>query len=80
MPLYYFHISNAEIILDDYGTELPDMAAARIEALRASRELAFTGEPRFWAGERWKIWVTDQPNAAGPTLLTVEVSGSVLAA
>ena len=79
MPLYYFHISNGETILDDHGTELPDLAAARLEALRASRELAFTGHPHFWAGERWRIWVTDKPSAAGPTLLAVEVSGSLAA-
>ena len=80
MPLYYFHISNGETILDDHGTDLPDLAAARMEALRASRELAFTGHPHFWVGERWRIWVTDKPNAAGPSLLAVEVSGTVLAA
>ena len=46
---------------------------------RASRELAFTGHPHFWAGERWRIWVTDKPNGAGPALLAVEVSGSLAA-
>jgi hypothetical protein len=35
--------------------------------------------PAFWAGERWRIWVTDKPNGAGPTLLAVEVSGSLAA-
>ncbi|HEV7443280.1 MAG TPA: hypothetical protein VGO18_11845 [Steroidobacteraceae bacterium] len=43
-------------------------------------ELAFTGHLHFWAGERWRIWVTDKPSAAGPTLLAVEVCGSVTAA
>jgi hypothetical protein len=79
MPLYYFHINDGETILDDHGTELPDLAAARLEALRTSRELAFSGHPHFWGGERWRIWVTDKPNATGSTLLAVEISGSLAA-
>ena len=41
MPLYYFHIRDGdELIRDEEGTELPDPAAAKVEALANARDLA----------------------------------------
>jgi hypothetical protein len=40
MGRFYFHIKNGdELIPDDEGTDLPDVAAATREALQAAREL-----------------------------------------
>jgi hypothetical protein len=37
---FFFHIRrDGELVLDDQGTELPDIAAARREAEQAAREL-----------------------------------------
>jgi hypothetical protein len=40
MPRFYFHIRNAdEMTLDDEGTDLPDLNAARELAMASAREL-----------------------------------------
>ena len=39
MPRYYFHIYDDVIAHDEEGAELPNMAAARLNALVAAREL-----------------------------------------
>lgn len=39
MPRYYFHLRNDEIVDDEEGRELPDIAAARECAIEAAREL-----------------------------------------
>jgi hypothetical protein len=40
MPRFYFHLrSGRDIATDDDGTELPDLTAARQEALASAREI-----------------------------------------
>ena len=39
MPKFYFHIYNSEEIRDPEGAELPTLAAAKMEATKAAREL-----------------------------------------
>jgi hypothetical protein len=39
MPRYYFHIYNDMVAMDDEGTELPDVAAAREHAIEGARSL-----------------------------------------
>jgi hypothetical protein len=40
MPRYYFHVCNGNgFTEDEEGRELPDLEAARIEALRAARDI-----------------------------------------
>jgi hypothetical protein len=44
MPRYYFHIRNADdVLLDDEGTDLPDLNAARELALASARDLLGDG-------------------------------------
>jgi hypothetical protein len=40
MPRYYFHVHNDIDAPDAEGTELPDLAAARVAAIQGVRELA----------------------------------------
>lgn len=40
MPHYFFNIFDDEAALDEDGIELPDLAAARHEALEGARDLA----------------------------------------
>jgi hypothetical protein len=37
MPRYYFHLHNSEELRDDEGADLPTIAAAREQAIRAGR-------------------------------------------
>jgi hypothetical protein len=40
MPRFYFHMSSGEEFIEDpEGSDLPDLAAARAEAIDAAREL-----------------------------------------
>jgi hypothetical protein len=74
MARFYFHFANGQTILDDIGTDLPDLEAVRKEAIGTTRELMFDAASHFWAGEPYRLWVTDQPNAAGKTILSLQLS------
>lgn len=39
MPLFYFHVYNDEITMDEEGQDLPDIEAARREAVKSARAL-----------------------------------------
>jgi hypothetical protein len=40
MALFYFHIRTADHVeIDSEGTELPDLPAAKVEALQSAREI-----------------------------------------
>ena len=75
MALHYFHFSNGHTTLDQDGTDLPDLASVRKEAIRSVRELLnLRHSEHLWTGDApWKVWVTDEPDAAGQTVLTLEV-------
>jgi hypothetical protein len=77
MSLYYFHFSNGKTVLDETGTELSNLAAVRKEAVLMSREVILlpNGEcPSLWDGVPSRLWVTDEPSAAGRTILTLDIS------
>jgi hypothetical protein len=80
MPHYYFHLQNGEILLDDAGLELRDIAAAQNEALRVSGDL-IKGGPRatatLWNGTPWRLWVTDQPDGEGKTFFALRFSAEM---
>jgi hypothetical protein len=80
MQCYYFHLENGQILLDDAGVELRDIAAAQNEALRASSEM-FKAGPRttatLWTGTPWRMWVTDKPNGEGKTFFTLRFSAAM---
>ena len=72
---YYFNIKDGQEVLDDEGMELPDMDAVKNEAVQSSSDMLkeIYGE-HFWTGEPWLLWVTDQPNGGGNTMLTLTFS------
>jgi hypothetical protein len=39
MPLYYFNLHDSMDIIDDEGRDLPDISAARAEAINAAHEI-----------------------------------------
>ena len=68
MPLYYFHVFNDETALDDEGTDLPDLAAAREHAVEGARSLVCESIHKGHLNLDHRIEITDEKNAR---LLTV---------
>ena len=59
MPRYYFDIKDGTDFPDVEGSEWPDVAAARIEAVRYSAEVLKEMSERFWNAELWTMSVFD---------------------
>lgn len=59
MPRYFFHVIDGASFRDETGTELPDIDAARAQAIRLSGEILQETGARFWNGTAWKLIVTD---------------------
>jgi hypothetical protein len=77
---YYFHVRDGKEMLDQEGVELLDLSAVKEEAVKASAELLEgLDQEEFWNGEPWKLWVTDKPNGAGNTLLSLIFTAQVSA-
>src|SRR4051794_7647843 len=75
---YFFHVKDGTEMLDENGVEFADMNAIKQEAVQAAAELLGGLHGRhFWSGEPWKLWVTDQANGAGKTLLTLVFSAEL---
>ena len=68
MPRYYFHID--ELDTDPDGTELPDLDAARREALLGARELLAEWIVLAIDGMPMRILIADE---AGKVLATVHL-------
>jgi hypothetical protein len=72
---YFFHLKDGQTILDDEGIEFESMDLVKNEAVQSSADMlkALHGA-HFWSGEPWLLWVTDQPNGGGNTVLTLTFS------
>jgi hypothetical protein len=69
---YFFHVQDGQYYPDETGTELPDLAAVRDEAIGVTAELLRgAGRAEFWTGEDWSLHVTDD---AGGDVLTLRFS------
>jgi hypothetical protein len=74
MPRYFFHIlSGGETVEDEEGMDLPDMAAARQEAVASARDLALSADKDGFGKETRSVQIID---AAGAVLGSVPVLGS----
>jgi uncharacterized protein YegP (UPF0339 family) len=61
---YYFHlVSEHEVILDNEGVEVADLAAAGAEALKAIEELRRESPSAATGWEGWWLEVTDASGA-----------------
>lgn len=66
MPRYFFHVHDGISVLDDTGTELADIAAARAEAIDMSGQILKDGSiGELWKGVPWRVEVTDSPDPGG---------------
>ena len=77
MPRYYFHIEDSRTEIDQVGMELPDLQAAREEAVRAAGELLRNGAGKgLWSGKPWRMWVTQSPPPGAKTLFSLRFSAT----
>ncbi len=75
MPRYFFHVYDDIIAHDEEGAELPNVAAARLNALVGARELIAEQVKRgYFVLSHW-IDVVDEE---GITVLTVTFRDAVL--
>ena len=77
MPRFYFHVEDDRTTLDQEGIVLPDIEAARQEAITAAGEMLRNGSGKVvWGGKPWRMWVTDRPDAKSKPLFTLRFSAS----
>ena len=72
MPRYFFHRTDGGFSPDTEGTELPDIGAARIEAVRYAGATMQERPNDVWDGRDLRVEVTDD---GGRLLCTVVVIG-----
>lgn len=70
MPRFFFSLANGGREPDDTGVDLPDVAAARIEAVAYAGELLKSNPRQLWKQGQWRVEVT---NAERALLCTVVI-------
>lgn len=60
MPRYFFNVEDGSNYPDLHGTVLPDLAAARSEALKFAASLLGELNDRFWGMGEWHMRVADE--------------------
>ncbi len=75
MPRYFFHIDDGVSIPDPTGVELPDLSAARAEAVKASGTILADLDGDFWKiGSPWVMSVTGE---TGQLLFSLHFSAEI---
>lgn len=80
MPRYFFDIVDGQNFPDLQGSEFPDLAAARIEAVRYAAEVLKEMPERFWHCEAWMMTVSDRNRSPLFTLKFLAESATPAAA
>lgn len=79
MPRYFFHSVDGQLDVDEEGSELPNLAAARVRAIRYAGDV-LTSEPEvLWDGHEFRVQVTDEHGAVVVTIVTLAVDSSAVA-
>lgn len=75
MARYFFHVDNGTFAPDPTGVELPDVNAARVEAVKAAGEAINDASDGFWEhATPWFMYVTE---ANGRLLFSLEFAAKV---
>ena len=75
MPRYYFDIHSDDVARDNHGVEMPDAAAARLEAISALPEIAADEIPKDGDRQLYAVVVRDEQ---GHTIYTATLTFSGL--
>jgi hypothetical protein len=77
MPRYYFHVEDSHTEIDEVGVELPNLEAARNEAVVAAGEILRDGAAKsLWTGKPWRMWVTQSPSPSEKALFSLWFSAT----
>ena len=71
MPRYFFDVMDGQGCPDHAGTDLPDLAAAQAEAVRASGAILRDMGARLWNSREWSMAVRDE---SGQSLFTLRMA------
>lgn len=74
MPKFHFNLDDKQ---DERGLELPDLAAAKCEALEFAARHICDSANAFWDREEWTLSVADE---SGLTLMQLHIVGTQSAA
>ena len=77
MARYFFHLSGALEIRDREGSELPDLDAAKCEAVQLIAQTLCDQPRSFWDADHYRVTATDDQ---GLVLFTVEMIATLSAA
>ena len=72
MPRYFFNIRDGSDLPDTTGVELPNLDAAKAQAVRVSAEALRDLGADFWKHGDWRLDVTD---AQGVQVIAIKFSG-----
>lgn len=75
MPRYLFHVDNGTFVPDETGTDLSNLDAARMEAVRAAGEMINDAKASFW--EHLTPWVMHVTDSDHRLLFTLEFGAKV---
>ncbi|MDG4895536.1 hypothetical protein P9272_18360 [Mesorhizobium sp. WSM4976] len=75
MPIFHFHVDNGEFNPDDQGVDLPDLDAARQEAVRAAGEMINDSKQHFW--EHMTPWIMNVTDDQDRLLFTLQFVAKV---
>lgn len=68
MPRYYFHIMDGRAVVDNEGTNLPDMAGVRQHAIQMAGHIIANIDTGLTKGWPWQMTVAD---ADGKTVFSL---------
>ncbi len=73
MPRYFLHVMDGRALVDNEGSEFPDLNRARGEAIRIAGKILQDEGTRFWEANEWRMTVCD---AAGDSVFTLRFSAN----
>ena len=73
MPVYHFNVQDGSNTPDGDGTDLPNLWAARREAVMLAGQVLLDGPDKFWEGSDWHVDVT---NASGAILFRLDFTAT----
>lgn len=75
MPRYHFHILDGKADADQHGMELPDIDAAKQQAVKLAGEVVRESTPSAIWAVNWRLLVNDSPSPeSGSTHFSLELA------